>query len=332
MKVVLATPNFHQPRGNTVTVQRIADNLEHLGVQTDIVSTTERDSTATFPDADIVHGFHAYRFYTFMKQLGMTLDPYMITLTGTDLNHDLFDEKRRGDVLACLNGAEAVHAFDEKAKEILLQEAPKIKDKTYVIAQGNSDFPKVKPPIEKEENTFLFVLPAGIRKVKNVPSAINMLRVLHDKYVHVRLWLVGPILEEEEGDIVKELVDQHADWVQYLGQVPHSEMGAIYERADVVLNTSHSEGQSSALLEAMGYGIPVLVSDNQGNRNIVTHQETGFVYDTPNQFLELAEQIMNNDKLQQDIGVSAKQYTTKNHSGVYEAEALFRIYRSILHI
>ncbi|WP_194241287.1 glycosyltransferase [Bacillus fonticola] len=332
MKVVLASPNFHQPRGNTVTVRRIASGLEKLGVKTDIVSITEEGSLHSFPSADIVHGFHAHHFYTFMQKLGRTLNPYIVTLTGTDLNHDLFDKSKRADVMTSLNGAKAIHVFDNKARETLLNEIPQTKNKIVTIAQGTVDFPKVHLPFAKEKNTFLFVLPAGIRKVKNIPAAIHMMQALHRKFPRVRLWLVGPIIEEEEGRLVKELVDRQSDWISYLGQLPHSSMGAVYEQADVVLNTSHSEGQSTALLEAMGYEIPVIVSNNQGNRSIVSHKETGFLYQTPDEFLEFTEQIMNNKHLKQKMGQLAKQYIVANHSNTYEAETLLHMYKRILDI
>ncbi|WP_245804764.1 glycosyltransferase [Halobacillus hunanensis] len=328
VKILLASPNFHQPRGNTVTVQRIANSLEKLAIDTEIISTTEKEWT-TLPTADLVHGFHAYHFYKFMQKLDHKPDPYMVTITGTDLNHDLFDEKKRKDVFASLRGAEAIHVFDDKAKSIIINELPEIEDKIFTIAQGNSDFPGETPPVEKAEDTFLFVLPAGIRKVKNVPAAIHMMQELHDKFPRVRLWLVGPIIEEEEGKTVQELVCQY-DWVQYLGQVPHSTMGSIYQRADVVINTSHSEGQPSSLIEAMGYSLPVLVSNNPGNQSIVSHLETGFVYNDPNEFLDYSEQIINNNEIKQKIGQQAKQYIIKHHSNTNEANAFVKIYKNII--
>ncbi|UOQ95444.1 glycosyltransferase family 4 protein [Halobacillus shinanisalinarum] len=328
MRVLLASPNFHQPRGNTVTVQRIANSLEKLAVDTEIISTTDKEWT-TLPEADIVHGFHAYHFYKFIQKLDKMPNPYMVTITGTDLNHDLFDEHKREDVFASLKGAKAIHVFDDKAREVISNELSEVEDKIFTIAQGNSDFPIEKSPLEKGENTFLFVLPAGIRKVKNVPEAVEMMSKLHDKFPSVRLWLVGPIIEEQEGKAVEELVRQH-DWIEYLGQVTHSSMGAIYQSADAVLNTSHTEGQSSAIIEAMGYGLPVLVSNNSGNRNIVTHHRTGFVYKTPNEFLDYGEQIINNNEIKQKIGQQAKQYIADHHSSSYEADHFLKIYESIL--
>ncbi|WP_179107184.1 glycosyltransferase [Sediminibacillus massiliensis] len=329
MKVVLATPNFHQPRGNTVTVQRIADHLNRAGIETEIISVTDDSSLQSLPEADVVHGFHAYRFYKFMQKLKQKPSVYMITITGTDLNHFIYDPETRDDVLASLNGASAVHVFNDEAKETLLKEAPSLKDKTYLIPQGADDFISSPFQIDKEENTFLFVLPAGIRKVKNVPSAISMLKKGHDKDSRIRLWITGPVLEEEEGALVQKMAEENKDWVTYLGEIPHKDMGAIYKQADAVLNTSHSEGQSSAILEAMAHELPVLVSGNQGNRSIVANGETGFVYDNADEFLDYVKQIMNNNELRQTIGKYAKAYIAENHSSQHEAEQLRKIYEEV---
>ncbi|WP_176222052.1 glycosyltransferase [Tuberibacillus sp. Marseille-P3662] len=330
MKVVLAAPNFHQPRGNTVTVRRISEGLENLGVETKIISITEDTPSPSLPSADVVHGFHAYRFYQFMQTLNKPLKPYIVTLTGTDLNHDLFDQNRREDVLRCLTGAKAIHVFDDEARHVLLKEVPNIDHKTFTIHQGTRDFPDTNLNIKKEPNTFLFVLPAGIRKVKNIPFAIQMLSTLHEKRPNIRLWLVGPIIEDEEGNMVKILAEQNSDWVQYIGQVPHNKMGGMYQQADVILNTSHSEGQPSSILEAMSYGLPVIASNNLGNRNIISHQETGLLYDESSEFLDHAEELINNNELRQTIGQSAQQYITGHHSSRYEAESLLNIYHSLI--
>ncbi len=330
MKVVLVTPNFHQSRGNTVTVQRIANELENFKVQTEIISMTEDNDITSLPEADVYHGFHAYRFYTFMEQLERKPKSYVITLTGTDLNHNLFDEKTRPMVLSCLQKANAVHVFNEEAKHILLNELPNILKKTHVIPQGIDRFQQVVIDHKKENQTFLFVLPAGIRKVKNVPFAIEFLTQLNEKYKNVRLWLVGPILEDDEGKKVEELVHTNSSWITYLGQVPHNKMGTIYQQADCVLNTSISEGQPSSILEAMAHELPVIVSDNQGNRSIVSHQETGLVYNTPDEFLDYTEQIMNNNELRQMLGKNAKDFVDQHHNSQKEAKHLLNIYQDII--
>ncbi|CEG21379.1 Alpha-monoglucosyldiacylglycerol synthase [Planococcus massiliensis] len=330
MKIILAAPNFPQPRGNTVTVQRISDNLQKLGVETTILSTTGDAAAKPLPEADLVHGFHAYQFYQFMKKLAVPPEKYVVTLTGTDLNLDLFDKDKRKDVLSSLRGASAVHVFDEQAKGILVEELPEIAGKISVIAQGNSVFSEMDAPALKEPDTFLFILPAGIRKVKNVPEAIEMLAGLHKVKPELRLWIVGPVLEESEGEMVLRLVQKYRDWVSYLGQLPHSSMGSLYGQADVLLNTSLAEGQPAAILEAMGYGCAVLVSDVQGNNGIVSHMETGLLYKSPSEFMDYAELLMENSGLRRKVGMNAKKRIAEKHSGQNEAEKFLEIYNNLL--
>lgn len=330
MKIILASPKFPEPRGNTVTVQRISDNLRKLGVETVPLSTTDDLAAKSLPDADLVHGFHAYQFYQFMKKLAVPPERYVVTLTGTDLNLDLFDENKRDDVIASLKGASAVHVFDEQAKGILVEELPEIAEKISIIAQGNSVFPATDPPAAKEPGTFLFLLPAGIRKVKNVPAAIEMLSALQESKPELRLWIVGPILEEDEGETLLELAQKHSGWVSYLGQLPHSSMGSLYGQVDVLLNTSLAEGQPAAILEAMGSGCAVLVSDVQGNNGIVAHLETGLLYSSETEFIEYARLLMEDSELRQKVGMNAKRRIAEQHSSQDEAQKFLDIYKKLL--
>src|SRR5690606_6176241 len=102
------------------------------------------------------------------------------------------------DVITSVTKSEAVHVFNEEAKQILIREVPSINEKVYVIPQDVNEFEDVDFPKLKRENDFLFVLPAGIRSVKNIPFAIESLKILQSKYPHIRLAIVGPIIEKTE--------------------------------------------------------------------------------------------------------------------------------------
>jgi glycosyltransferase involved in cell wall biosynthesis len=330
MKVVLASPNIHQQRGNTVTVKRIADGLEAVGVQTEILSVTTDPAIASCPDADLIHGFHAYKFYAFQEKLQESKTPYIITMTGTDLNHDLFNEERRKKIAACLNKAGAITVFDKAAKKLLSNEIQGIQHKIHVIHQGTSDLPSGQTSIQKEDGTFLFLLPAGIRAVKNIPFAIDALKKLHQKHPHIRLLLVGPVIEQTEGKQVLDLVEENAEWITYAGQLPHSQMGGPYEQADIVLNTSHTEGQPASLLEAMEHELPVIAYNNSGNRTIVSHGKTGFIYNNESEFLEYAMTLLNNSEMRKIFGKAGKSYILEEHSREYEARKFLAIYQQVL--
>lgn len=330
MNVIMVTPHYHQPRGNTVTVERISGGLHRHGFSTVIVSVTDEDRYPDLPSGDLVHGFNAYHFSRYWIRKGSGTLPYMITLTGTDLNHHLFDAQTKKQVIQTLNDAKAVHVFNAEARDLIWREFPELQNKTFLIPQGIRDFSLDQGNMDKEEGSFLFVLPAGIRKVKNVPAAISMLAPLYEQDPRIRLWIVGPVIEEAEGNKVRELVQRHAGWIRYLGQLPHQGMGGIYQCADAVLNTSLSEGQSSAILEAMSMGIPVLVSDIAGNRDIVSHGQTGFLYRDEYVFSQYARRLIENTDVRKSMGIAGKAYVNTHHSLEKEIEELTEVYRQIL--
>ena len=55
----------------------------------------------------------------------------------------------------------------------------------------------------------------------------------------------------------------------YDGPFEYDDYLAVLRQADIVLNTSHSEGMSSTILESLYYGKLVMARDNEGNRAIL---------------------------------------------------------------
>lgn len=331
MNIILATPFIEQMRGNRVTVERIATSLRKQKINVHVISSTDEKVAIPWNKADLYHGFNAYYFYQLQKRFKKKLSPYILTMTGTDLNHDLFSKERRKDVINALKDAKGIHVFNDDAKQILVNEVQHIEEKIYVIPQGVASFPeKPTPYLKKEEGTFLFLLPAGIRKVKNVPEGIRTLSRLREKYEHIRLWIMGSIIEEEEWQIVQRLVEKNKDWITFERDIPHDEMGEIYRQGDCILNTSFTEGQPSAIIEGLSFGLPAIVSDNEGNRSIVTHGETGFIYETEEDFYTYAEQLLLHPNLREEMGQKGKKYVETYHSAQKEVERFIQLYKIAL--
>ena len=76
----------------------------------------------------------------------------------------------------------------------------------------------------------------------------------------IHLTLIG------QGELEDALRSQAAqlgiiDRVDFIRQVPNSEIQAYYDRADVFLMATHYEGFCIPVLEAMAAGLPVIASD-----------------------------------------------------------------------
>ena len=342
MKIELAVPHRGQLRGNTVTAERIRRGLERLGEEVRISFFAAGQDGAAAGDGGgpageefspaVLHGFHAYWFEIYRRRRGPSPVPYAVTLTGTDLNHHLYEPDKRPLVLRCLDGAAAVHVFHEAAARELWREAPSTRGRTHIIAQALEPFPanggRGGLPA-REPGAFVFLLPAGVRRVKQIPFALSTLRELRAVCPAVRLWLAGPVLEADEAARVRALVEANRGWARWLDPLPHHRMGGLYERADAVLNTSLSEGQSSAVLEAMAQGVPVLAADIPGNRSVVADGATGLLFRDKEQFLAQARRLLADGEWRRALAARARAFVRARHSPESEALALRAMYRSI---
>ena len=60
------------------------------------------------------------------------------------------------------------------------------------------------------------------------------------------------------------------DRVHFPGQIPQAKLPDFYRAADLYISTSHSDGTSISLLEALACGTPVLLTDIPGNKEWVS--------------------------------------------------------------
>lgn len=80
--------------------------------------------------------------------------------------------------------------------------------------------------------------------------------------------------------------------VCYLGSATTAVLHGLMRQSVAVLNTSLEEGMCGALLEAMLLLCPVLARRNDGNEAVIQHGVTGFLFDTPEEFLEVAMRLV----------------------------------------
>ena len=82
--------------------------------------------------------------------------------------------------------------------------------------------------------------------------------------------------------VSEPVIQEHGlgECVRLLGHVGREQLEALYERADVVVLTSRSEGIPLVLMEAMALGKIVLAPAITGIPELITTGQTGFLYDS----------------------------------------------------
>jgi glycosyltransferase involved in cell wall biosynthesis len=317
MRLALLTPfDFPSVRGNAITVNRIARGLRGRGADLQVwdcsvvpEARVEREVEAYRPA--LIHAFHAFRVGPLALRLARKLEvPLLVTITGTDGNHDLFDPDRAQTVRRVLEGASTVTVFHDTMRTRISRALPDLAAKIVVIPQsvlfeGGSPYPlaaRVRLPAE----AVVFLFPAGIRMVKNPLFPLSPLDRLAPRFPSLRLVYAGPILDPDEGErLLRALAGRR--WAAYLGTVPHSQMKSLVEASDVVLNCSLSEGgMANSVLEGMACARPVLVSDIEGNRSLVEEGVTGFLFGDPEELEAKAVRLLGDPGLRRLLGLTGQ--------------------------
>ncbi len=328
LKVLLITPSYlPDVTGNAVTAHRLYVGLSELGVEVRVAIPGEIALLKDFRP-DVIHAFHALKGGMAVMQLAEKLGvPYGVTITGTDVNIDLLQGDRR--VFRVLEGASLIAVYSDLTKERLKEIFPTRGRKVRVIhpavrleSLGNSS--------QQKHEGIRFFLPSGIRSVKNPTFAIRPLERLRESHPGISLVVAGAILSGDEWKCFSGDVRERS-WVLHK-TVRHADMFAEYLAADVVLNTSLSEGLSNAVLEAMFMELPVLASDCEGNRSVITHGVDGLLYRQGDEddFMDQAMKLVSCASLRRSLGDSARKKVLNEYGIEYEITEHIRFYEDML--
>ncbi|MFQ5778211.1 MAG: glycosyltransferase [Terriglobia bacterium] len=343
MRVLFVAPYpLGQPRGNTVTIDRIARGLRHAGMRVTLLEPNQRLPRGKF---DLVHGFHAYHAGPRALALAQRLKlPCVITLTGTDLNRDLNARDRRRVVRRVLERADALVVFIPESGRRLRGRVPRVAGRVHVIPQGvRRQFfvcgagqagraelrRRWRRRFKLGEADFLFLFPGGIRAVKDPLLPLRAFPRLRRRFPRARLLFVGPLLERAYGRRFRRRVSRLFG-AAYRPALAPSEMPGVYAAVDVVVNSSLSEALSNSLLEAMAVGVPVLARAVAGNRALVAHNRTGLLFTRTRDFLRQAERLLGNPALGRRLAARARQRVRRRYSLAAEPRAYLRLYRRLL--
>jgi len=337
MKIAILTPKYlPQINGNTTTVERLVTGLKSRKISTKVIDlSTIKDNKKILKivkefNPDIVHAFHALKSGPIGLEIAKKLiKPLIVTITGTDANHDIFNKGSRNKVVGVLNYAKKIIVFHSSIKNKLIKNINKLSKKIIIIKQSVKLERKkynLKKKLGLSNNYFIFLLPAGIRKVKHQNFCIDGFKKIHVKYPNIIVVLCGPVLEKDFADSFFKKIKKFK-WIYYLSGILHDRMFYAIKSVDVIMNTSLSEGgMSNAVLEAMFVGKPVLASNIDGNRSIIKDNFNGLLFKSENDFVKKAEMLIKNKNLRTKLGKKAKEILKKNFSFKEEIDSYVKVY------
>ncbi|WNB90279.1 glycosyltransferase [Bacillus sp. NEB1478] len=331
--VLFFTPYYHQNRGNSATAKRIEYGLKAAGVNVTVFAYEEESITPEImrqmKKADLYHILQFARFTKWYEKNDFHLDrPYVITSGGTDINHSLNENKEK--YMNILNGAKSITVFTDDAKINLLKTLMFHENFVHVIPQTiffpehygevtNINFPVGLPKI---------LLPAGLRAVKDVLYAFEPIRKLQKNYPEIVFLILGANLDDQVFKQVVKLTNEF-DWFHYKSDIDLSLMREVYHWADIVINTSISEGQSTSLLEAMAEKRPVVARDIPGNSSIINDGYNGLLFEDQKGLYNSLKQLITDHDLYERFSLHGYQTIKENHLLKQEIDSYLKIYSNI---
>ena len=326
-------------RGNAVTVHRIARGLAARGVDPrvwDLSATAEAELLAGLvaERPQLIHAFHAFRAGPLGREAARRLAvPLVVTLTGTDANHDLVADERAGAVARVLTAAAAITVFHRsitaRVAAALPEIVPRVTEIPQAVAFTRTDPVDLDAHWTLPADRLLVLFPGGIRGVKNPRLALRGLEPVAARHPRVRLAFAGPLLEPDESEALLDAL-RPRPWARHLGVVPHTQMASLLGHADVVVNSSVSEGgMANAVLEALALGRAVLASAIEGNRSLVEHDVTGLLFSDQDELTAQAERLVTDPDLRARLGAAGRARVERDYPPAREIDGYVDLYRAL---
>ncbi|MDQ0299235.1 glycosyltransferase involved in cell wall biosynthesis [Salibacterium salarium] len=333
LSILYLTPYFYSKRGNATTAKRMKKYLEEAGHQVNVFAFEEEDGPIEdlIKESDIIHALHVRRTAEYVASKGITFQkPFVLTTGGTDVNIDLNHPKRKKQMEEFLSESEALTVFTEDGKDKVIADFPWLKNQVYVIPQAvefESDTSFV--PYSLPEGFPKLVLPAGLRPVKDVLFVLEELDKQVLDYPNLQFLIVGEVLDNNVAQQVME-ASYSRPWLTYKDPLDSKQMIAVYKWADVVINTSKSEGQPMSLLEGMAAGIPALARVNPGNDSVIIPGYNGYLFTSALDFSQQLQRLFQNKSHYEEIAAKAADYVQTHHNPEEEAQHYIDLYYSLL--
>jgi Glycosyl transferases group 1 len=181
-------------------------------------------------------------------------------------------------------------------------------------------------------SAILMLLVCGLRAVKSPLFVAETVASWRAAAVEdVNLLIIGPELEADVAVAVRERTGAveggpefgGRDGLYYHAPVARRRLLRWMAQADVVVNSSESEGQSNTLLEAFLVGTPVVARRNAGNAALVGEgvDARGQLYDDCASFEAATRRLLSRDIDCLDMVQRARAYALLQHGAVREAES-----------
>lgn len=185
---------------------------------------------------------------------------------------------------------------------------------------------KLKEKLGIRHDEFVMLFLGRVSREKAIESLIRQFSKLKSDKVKLLIVGGGP-----DSDFFKSVVNELGlqDKVIFTGMVNPREVGLYYQVADLFTNFSMSETQGLTYYEALASCVPLLVKYDDNLEGVVLQEENGYSFTEDDDFVELAEKIINDKEVHNHI-VSKSCESVEKFSARNYALTVEEIYKNLI--
>ena len=166
-----------------------------------------------------------------------------------------------------------------------------------------------------KKDDFVVIYPAEISNRKNQEWLLKCIKDLIIKYPHIHLLLPGKdSLNGKIQNLANNLkLNNNVHFLGFRKDIPK-----LLKISDIAISSSKQEGLPVNIMEAMFIGLPIIVTNCRGNRDLIKNNVNGFIVEQEdnNNFINKIEELYNNKALRKEFGKNnkkdIKKYFLKN--------------------
>ena len=192
----------------------------------------------------------------------------------------------------------------------------KVRAKSAVLVENGVNAAEIPPRRTRDDHKVVIGMSGRASFQKNHEAFVRLADALHGADVEF-LWIGGDAAE------IPDPVQRRA--VVCSGWVTRARALALTSELDIYVQTSRWEGMPVALIEAQVAGIPAVVTDVVGNRDVVIHGVTGYVASNADEMTAYLSLLRDDRQLREEMGAAARQRAIQRFS----MNAIFRQWRGL---
>ena len=207
-----------------------------------------------------------------------------------------------------------------------------------VLGYGNVkgidlDYFKPAETLSEIHKGFTFVFIGRLVRDKGINELVKAFDRLHQEIPDTRLVLVGP-REDNLDPVLPETLERinRGDGIEAVGK--QSDVRSFYAQADALVFPSYREGFPNVVIEAGAMGLPSIVTDINGSREIIIDGQNGIIVPPQNEdaLYHAMKRFVEEPKFVKQLATNARPLIASRYEQSYVRNCLYSFYREILNI